>query len=211
MTQLPYQVRFWGVRGSLPVPGQDTVVFGGNTDCVQIQIGHSLFIMDAGTGIFNLGKHLVEQNAPISGDIFITHTHWDHIQGFPFFGPAFIGGNHFTLYGQSKTDLTFADLMKGQMMHEHFPISLDKMGARISFQELNAGDKLNLGDEVMLTTVHNNHPGGGLSYRLDHAGRSCCYVTDTEHTVPPDNALSEFVQNTNLLIYEVYAGDCRTG
>lgn len=216
MAELDFQVSFWGVRGSLPVPGPDTIVYGGNTSCVQVQIGPRLFILDAGTGIYKLGQHLIHKDRIIEGDIFITHTHWDHIQGFPFFAPAFREGNHFTLYGQRKINLTFADLMKGQMMYDHFPVSLDKMGARIDFKEINNGEKVNLGDNITVTTVPNNHPGGSLSYRLDYNGRSCCYITDTEHYPHPDPDLIRFAAGADLVIYDSnftdaeYAGDDHT-
>jgi phosphoribosyl 1,2-cyclic phosphodiesterase len=155
-----FQVSFWGVRGSLPVPGPATVKFGGNTSCVQVQVGERLIILDAGTGIYKLGQHLIGQSLAINGEIFITHTHWDHIQGFPFFAPAFIRGNHFILYGPGKVTLTFADLMKGQMMYDHFQVTLDQMGADIEFRELQTGMVLDLGDGIAVSTVQNNHPGG---------------------------------------------------
>ena len=90
MGNTDFQVTFWGVRGSIPVPGPDTLKYGGNTSCVQVQIGRRLIIFDAGSGIYALGRELVKMGSELYGDIFITHTHWDHIQGFPFFAPAFI-------------------------------------------------------------------------------------------------------------------------
>lgn len=212
MANSDFQVSFWGVRGSLPVPGPDTIVYGGNTSCVQVQIRDRLFVMDAGTGIYKLGQYLIRKSPAINGHIFVTHTHWDHIQGFPFFAPAFIKGNHFILYGQSKVNLTFADLMKGQMMYDHFPVNLDQMGAAIDFQELESGACLDLDDGITVRTVQNNHPGGSLSYRLDYNGRSCCYITDTEHYPEPDYKLVDFTRGADLVIYdsnftdEEYAG-----
>ncbi len=195
-------VTFWGVRGSLPVPGPHTVEYGGNTSCVQIQIGKRLFIMDAGTGIHGLGQQLIKQGQPTYGDIFITHTHWDHIQGFPFFAPAFIKGNRFNLYGQSKVNLNFSDLMSGQMMYEHFPVSLEQMGADIQMNELQSGMKIDLGDDIRVTCLNSNHPGGCLCYRLDYAGRSCCYMSDTEHYPDLDQAMVDFVAGADLVIYD---------
>lgn len=197
-----FRVTFWGVRGSLPVPGPATVKYGGNTSCVQVEIGRRLFIMDAGTGIYHLGQYLIRTREKVKGDIFISHTHWDHIQGFPFFAPAFVKGNHFTVYGQSKVNSHFADLMKGQMTYQHFPVSLSEMGSTIDFHELYSGAELDLGDGIQLRTVHTNHPNGSLAYRLDHEGRSCCYVTDTEHYSYVDSKLCKFIENADLVIYD---------
>ncbi len=202
MTKSDFEITFWGVRGSLPVPGPHTIKYGGNTSCVQVQIGQRLFIMDAGTGIHHLGQHLLQGKNPICGEIFISHTHWDHIQGFPFFAPAFIKGNRFILYGQSKVNSTFADLMRGQMTYQHFPVSLGELGANIEFQELDSGSHLDLGDGIRLRTVHTNHPNGSLAYRLDYDGRSCSYITDTEHYSCVDPRLIDFAKNTDLMIYD---------
>ena len=207
MAKTDFQVIFWGVRGSIPVPGPDTLKYGGNTSCVQVQIRKRLFIFDAGSGIYSLGRELIKNGEKLSGDIFITHTHWDHIQGFPFFSPAFIKGNHFRLYGQSKTDATFSELMTGQMAYQHFPVSLDQMGAEIDFRELDSRVHLELGDGISLDTIVNNHPNGGLSYRLDCQGRSCCYVTDTEHYPEIDQELCRFVHNSDLVIYDTHFTD----
>lgn len=202
MKKSDFKIIFWGVRGSRSVPGPYTLKFGGNTPCVQILIGERLFILDAGTGICNLGMQLLQSGSKISGDIFITHTHWDHIQGFPFFAPAFIKGNHFILYGESKMNLDFPNLMRGQMMHPHFPVSLDKMGAKIDFREVTSGETIDLGDNITLKTIHNNHPGDCLSYRLEHEGQACCYVTDTEHYSCIDYNLKKFIQGADVVIYD---------
>jgi phosphoribosyl 1,2-cyclic phosphodiesterase len=204
MQKTDFQVFFWGVRGSIPVPGPDTLQYGGNTSCVQVQIGKRLLIFDAGSGIYALGRQLVKRGLQLSGDIFITHTHWDHIQGFPFFAPAFIKGNSFRLYGQSKIDRTFSELMHGQMVYQHFPVSLDQMGAKFEFNELDSGMEIDLGDGISLRTTLNNHPGGGLSYRLDYDSRSCCYITDTEHYPQIDENLCQFIGNSDLVIYDAH-------
>ncbi len=202
MKKSDFQVTFWGVRGSLPIPGPQTVKYGGNTSCVQLQIAERLIILDAGTGIYKLGQQLMKGGNRVCGDIFITHTHWDHIQGFPFFAPAFAKNNHFNLYGPTRADIDFADLMKGQMTYQHFPVNLDSMGADIFFHELLSGDVLELGENIVVKTTHNNHPNGGLSYRFDFDNRSCCYVTDTEHFSCINDRLREFINDTDLLIYD---------
>ncbi|MGE5371418.1 MAG: MBL fold metallo-hydrolase [Solirubrobacterales bacterium] len=212
MKTIQFKVKFWGVRGSLPIPGKNTLEFGGNTPCVEVRIGKRLLILDGGTGIHHLGEALIRTGQRITADIFITHTHWDHIHGFPFFAPAFVKGNAFTLHGQGKLNNTFANLMRGQMMDPHFPILLDQMGAVIDFQEIHSGVELNLGDGIVVRTIHNNHPGGCLSYRIEQGGRVCCYVTDVEHYAVPTPHLVKFVQGADLVIYdacytdEEYAG-----
>ncbi|MGE5416008.1 MAG: MBL fold metallo-hydrolase [Acidobacteriota bacterium] len=197
-----FVVTFWGVRGSRPVPGPDTLIYGGNTPCIQVQVAERLCIIDAGTGICNLGQELIKSGEPVKGDIFITHTHWDHIQGFPFFAPAFIPANHFVLYGQGKMNNTFANLMRGQMEHPHFPVTIDQMDAQIEFKEIDAGDELDLGEGIIIQTIHNNHPNGCLSYRINYNGRSCCCIFDTEHYSVVDPNLKRFAQNADVIIYD---------
>jgi phosphoribosyl 1,2-cyclic phosphodiesterase len=194
-----FLVTFWGVRGSLPVPGADTCIYGGNTPCVQIQIKERLLILDAGTGIFKLGRQLDKQNSAVNADIFITHVHWDHIQGFPFFSPAFRPGNKFTIYGQKIEGLSLEDIFKGQMTVPYFPITLQEMQANIRFYELDSNEHLNMGDGIVVKTLGINHPGGCLAYRIEHQGRSCCYVTDTEHSMPADLALQALLTKRTWL------------
>ncbi|MGE5544165.1 MAG: MBL fold metallo-hydrolase [Bacillota bacterium] len=211
-----FTVKFWGVRGSLPAPGPHTVRFGGNTPCVQVQIGQQLVILDAGSGIHHLGQELLKQGGTIRGDILITHSHWDHIQGFPFFYPGFQSGNFFTVYGQQQGDLTLADQLSGQMDFPYFPIKLRDYKAQFHFQELAAGTSCVLRNGITVKTINNNHPNGGLSYRIQHGETSCCYVTDHEHTPEYDSEMMEFIQNSDLLIFDTtfteseYLGDAKT-
>jgi phosphoribosyl 1,2-cyclic phosphodiesterase len=179
-----------------------TVKFGGNTSCVQAQIGERLFIFDAGSGIVNLGQYLLKREKRICAEIFISHTHWDHIQGFPFFGPAFVKDNSFILYGQGKMNQTFANLMRGQMEYAHFPVSLEQMGAMMDFREVDSGHDIDLGDGISVKTINNNHPGGSISYRLEYGGKSCCYVTDNEHYEELDLGICNFIKGTDLLIMD---------
>ena len=202
MKEKNFDVTFWGVRGSRPVPGENTLRYGGNTPCIEIDINNQLLIFDAGTGICNLGNKLISKNGPINGHLFISHTHWDHIQGFPFFTPAFVKGNRFKLYGQGKMNLTFARLMQGQMEHPHFPVLIDQMGAIIELYEIDTNQTIRINEDINVKTTHTNHPNGCLAYRIEANGKSCCYVTDTEHYSIIDPNLLTFVQNTDLLIYD---------
>ncbi len=172
-----FDITFWGVRGSRPVPSLETLRFGGNTACVQMVLGERLFIFDSGTGICSLAQHLLKKEAPIQGDIFITHSHWDHIQGFPFFTPAFQRGNSFVLYGERKKR-SFESIMKGIMHSPHFPIQLDEMEAKMRFVEIKEHETLDMGDGIKITTFPTHHPNGCLAYWVDYQDKFCCYLTD---------------------------------
>ena len=202
MGEKKMKITFWGVRGSRPVPGKETNIYGGNTPCVTVEAGDALIILDSGTGICNLGSYLIETRKRVKAHIFITHTHWDHIQGFPFFTPAYLPGNEFSLYGQGKIDLTFSRLMNGQMVFPHFPVQLDQMKANIHLTDISSGERIEIEEGVFVSTIHNNHPGGCLSYRVDYDGRSCCYLTDTEHYSCIDAYLKELAAGSDAIIYD---------
>lgn len=175
-------VTFWGVRGSIPAPGSHTVIYGGNTSCVSIEVGDKIIILDAGSGIRMLGNHLIKQNR-ISGNkihLFISHTHWDHIQGLPFFASAFIKGNTIKIYGPKLFGTAFEKVISNQMEHSYFPIRLKHLSADISFNELLIGKYENLIDEISVETMLNNHPVIDMSYKFFINGKKITYVTDFE-------------------------------
>jgi len=210
-------VRFWGVRGSIPTPGPSTVEIGGNTSCVELRAGGRLLIFDGGTGLRNLGNSLLKE-MPIEAWIFFSHVHWDHIQGFPFFTPAFVRGNTFHLHGGRKVSGTLESALAGQMENPSFPVHLTEMGAKMTFNDLYEGEAMEIpaatGEGVVrVSNARGNHPDGVLAYRVDYGGKSIMYATDTEHYAVIDPKLKKLATGCDLLIYdsqytpEEYAGE----
>jgi len=195
-----FTVRFWGVRGSIPVPGPETVRIGGNTTCIEVRTGPELLIFDAGTGLRRLGAQLMRE-LPVVARMFFTHVHWDHIQGFPFFVPGFIKGNRFDLFGARKLSNTLAETLAGQMNFPNFPVSLTEMAARMNFHDLHEGEAVACGDAV-ITNAQLNHPGGVFAYRVDFGGHAVVIATDTEHYSCVDRKLVGLADGADLLIYD---------
>jgi phosphoribosyl 1,2-cyclic phosphodiesterase len=176
-------LRFWGTRGSIPSPGPQTVRYGGNTPCLEVRTPEDwLIILDAGTGIRELGRSLLARanGQPIRGDIYLTHAHWDHIQGLPFFAPAFQERNHFTIWGSKAMETSIGRVLRDQMSPVVFPITFDQLAATIEVRELAEGSARGHGYQVRAFPVH--HPGGALGYRLTagHGGRALVYISDNE-------------------------------
>lgn len=172
-------VKFWGTRGSIPTPGAGTAKYGGNTSCVEIRTEDTLVICDGGTGLRELGLDLLRRygNAPITAHLFFSHAHWDHIQGFPFFTPAFSPRNTFHVYGSTADDKSMYGLLSGQMSSDYFPVSFKDLGARILLGELVEG--LDLGS-IQVSWLRQRHPGSSLGFAFVHGGRKIVYATDNE-------------------------------
>ncbi len=198
-----FAVNFWGVRGSIASPGESTVKYGGNTPCVEVQAGGEHLIFDGGTGIRVLGQSLLAKT-PVQGHLFFTHSHWDHIQGFPFFIPAFIKGNEFHIYGAIAPDgSTIEKRLNDQMRHPNFPVPLQIMGADLHFVDIGIGEAVKLDSGVVIENALLNHPGQAIGYRVNWNGHAVAYVTDTEHF--PDrldpNVLA-LADQADVLIYD---------
>src|ERR1051326_3578374 len=135
------RVRFWGTRGSIASPGPDTIHFGGNTSCVELNTsGGHRFVVDCGTGARLLGANwMINGPIPVRASILISHTHWDHIQGFPFFAPLFIPGNEFSVYGPEGCHTSLRDVLSGQMDYHYFPVELNQLAAQIQYADLTEG------------------------------------------------------------------------
>ena len=178
-------VRFWGTRGSIPKPGPGTVRYGGNTSCVEVRSASgTLVVLDCGTGAHGLGQALVgSAPSPPRGHLLIGHTHWDHIQGFPFFAPVFIPGNEWHIYGPRGVGSSLREALAGQMQSSYFPVKLNELGATLHYHDLVEGT-LEIGD-IHVTTQYLNHPALTLGYRLQADGVTVVYATDHEpHSTP---------------------------
>jgi phosphoribosyl 1,2-cyclic phosphodiesterase len=202
-----FTVRFWGVRGSIPTPGKDTVRYGGNTACVEMNVAGKRLIFDAGTGLRPLGKHLLKQ-MPVEAHLFFTHTHWDRIQGFPFFMPAFLDGNCFHIYGSvGPNGASIKQRLYDQMLRPNFPVPLQIMKSDLRFNNISPGSIITL-DDVVVETVSLNHPNNALGYRVTWGGHSVVYATDTEHNPDKvDQGLMYLSQQADLLIYDATYAD----
>ena len=199
-------ITFWGVRGSIPTPGPNTVQIGGNTSCVEVRAGNSILIFDGGTGLRLLGKKLLSE-MPLTAHMFFSHVHWDHIQGFPFFEPAFVAGNEFHLYGGNNVSRTLEETLAGQMDHPNFPVHLGTMAARMSFHDLVEGKALEINDglvgRVGVRCARGNHPQGVLAFRVELGDKAMVYATDTEHYEGRiDDKLVELSRDAEVLIYD---------
>jgi phosphoribosyl 1,2-cyclic phosphodiesterase len=171
-------VRFWGTRGSIPTPGPQTTHYGGNTSCVEVRTDDDTWIiLDCGTGARELGLHLLQsEKRPLGLHVFIGHTHWDHIQGFPFFGPAFLPDTELHLYAPRDFQPSLGEALAGQMRYAYFPVKLDELRSLIHYTELEEGF-FGVGN-VLVATQYLNHTAPTIAYRLSSGGTTIAYVTD---------------------------------
>jgi CheY-like chemotaxis protein len=200
----------WGVRGTLPMPQEGYIRFGGNTSCYSLQLAPQRhLIFDAGSGIKNCGDELLKiGQSRITADLLITHPHWDHINAFPFFKHLYIPGNAVRVYGSAQDEVGFEKLMVAQMDGIYFPVTAREFGAQVTFHEIGE-QELDL-DGITVQTIHLKHPGHCLGYRVDHHGRSFCYITDNE-LYPADSEfadeefvekLADFCRGAHVLVHD---------
>lgn len=202
------RVRFWGVRGTVPCPAPRFMAVGGNTSCVEVRAGAETLILDAGTGIRGLGADLVKREVR-RATLLLSHAHWDHIHGLPFFSPAYDAGFSLAVYGGHLSNQgALRAALAAQMRAPHFPITLASLKAKLRFRDFDAGKTLRLGTGVRVRTAPLAHPGGATGYRIEHGGRAVCYVTDTEHEAERlDARVLALIAGADLVIYDATYDD----
>ena len=207
-------VTFWGTRGSISAPGRSTEKYGGNTSCVAVNAGGNYFVFDAGTGVRPLGVEIMRECMPEQGqyevNLFLSHTHWDHIQGLPFFQPAYHPSFKLKIFGKAAKDDMLEKLLVGQMDSSYFPVPMSAFGSTVSVNQIQ-DNSLVIGD-CKITFNELDHPGGSTSFKLEYNGKSIVYATDNElnnqfdddGTLKEDSTLgqsySDFVNGVDLLI-----------
>lgn len=195
------RMKFWGTRGSISTPGSETVRYGGNTPCIEVRLpNNDLIILDAGTGIRNLGERLIESGESINAFLLISHPHWDHIQGFPFFKPAFISGNEITIVGGETEKVTLQKMISDQMNKIYFPIQLNELKATLKFRRVQE-ESFDVFD-ARVETIFVNHPSFSIGYRITHAGKTLVYISDNE---PFDRRVAEAMRNVDKIVLDKYA------
>ena len=212
------RVRFWGTRGSIPTPGPDTVRYGGNTPCLEVRgAGDALAILDAGTGLRELGRALLAAGAPLTADLYLTHAHWDHIQGLPFFAPLFRSGHRFRIWADEGQLRRIERAVRAQMAPDVFPIPFEEVRAAIEFRAL--GEAATGGDAFDVSALPVRHPGGALGDRVgprNGGGGALVYIPDNEldpesaYDAPADwrDRLVAFARGAALLVHDaMYTAD----
>jgi len=199
------KIRFWGVRGGVPVPGPDTVRVGGNTPCVEVRTSDGdLIILDAGSGIRPLGLALQREFPKrIICSILISHTHLDHIQGFPFFAPARQRHNRIIIFGEKRFDERLEQILAGQMRAVYLPFALEDMDADILIKEMRDGETLVIGNHTLVDVCSLEHPGGVFGFRIANRGSVLAYATDVGHGLSGlDQRVVELARSADLLIHD---------
>jgi len=201
------RIKFWGVRGSIPVPGPDTVRSGGNTPCVEIQTeDREVLILDAGTGIRLLGDELMTRPTErIVAVLLFSHTHWDHIQGLPFFSPARLRHNRLVILGGRRVGRHLEHVLAGQMTDAYLPFTLDDLQADVLIKEVHDQERIVVGNNISVMPRKLPHPGGVFGYRISVQDKTVVYATDINHPVTgPDQRLIELAQDADLLIHDTH-------
>jgi phosphoribosyl 1,2-cyclic phosphodiesterase len=200
------RVKFWGVRGSTPTPQPENMRYGGNTSCVEVRVGEQLYIFDCGTGFRVLGQQLQdefgEKKLPLSAHVFVSHFHWDHIQGIPFFRPLYDRADSQFLFHCSSRTRSLKQVMDEQMASPYFPVNLSQMRAQQKFYDIDCG-RLTLDDGVQIQTSWLNHPQGCMGFRMETKDGVVVYATDNEPgDAAFDKSVRKLAEGADVLIYD---------
>lgn len=197
-----FMVKFWGVRGLIPTPSSSTHRYGGNTPCVEMYVAGKRLIFDGGTGLRILGKTWQQLQEPLEAHLFFTNSQSNHIQGFPFFAPAFVKENSFHIYGTAASNsASIKQCLCDQMLQPLFPYPLQAMQSQLQFHNITAGSRVNL-DDVIITTALVNHNQRSVGYRITHQKYSVVYITDLQENLEQmeGDGIFQIIQDTDLLI-----------
>lgn len=202
-------VTFWGIRGSTPVPGPQTARYGGNTPCVEVRAGDSILVLDAGTGIQSFGRHVRASSPdPVKINLFLTHTHWDHIQGLPFFQLAYDPRNEIHIIGPKREGAPLATCLDRQMLPPNFPVPFAALQGVKSVTEMASGETRAFGD-VMVTAQAMNHPNDSTGFRIQYGDKALAYCLDHEHIeeegVHP--GVAALAENADMLVFDAAYSD----
>ncbi|OIN96121.1 hypothetical protein AUJ66_07330 [Candidatus Desantisbacteria bacterium CG1_02_38_46] len=197
------KIKFWGCRGSIPVPDSRMMKYGGNTTCVEVIFENRIFIIDAGTGIRKLGDSLIKRKVS-NIDMFITHSHWDHILGFPFFKPIYSGNTLINIFGRTSSYKRLKDIFTSQMSYEYFPVSFSELKSKINFTELSR-QQYDF-DGHIIKIIQTNHPIFAMGIRIEKGDKSFVFITDNELGLEnPRTSRGEFIafcKNATYLIHD---------
>ena len=199
------RVKIWGCRGSIACPAPTHLKYGGNTTSLEVDVGDQKFLIDCGTGLRNVGQQIIKTDLQHC-HILLTHTHWDHINGFPFFAPAFDPNRQFDIMAGHLMDKGgIQNILETQMDNPMFPVPLEAMQSKLTFNDFHAGEDLDIADskKVKVRTAKLHHPNDATGYRIEYNDKSMCLITDTEH-IPgkPDENILKLIEGADLVIYD---------
>lgn len=205
---MAFEIKIWGCRGSIPVATPENIRFGGSTACVELSINGQTVIIDAGSGIRELGTQILARGTT-QAHLLLSHGHYDHLMGLPFFSPVYDRGMKLDIWsGHTGGNPSTRDIIAGFMKEPYLPVTIDIMCANMSFHDIKAGAVLDLGHGISAVSAPTNHPGGCLAWRVDCDGRSFVYLSDHEHgKVGIDKALVSFSQGADLMVYDAMYTD----